>query len=85
MKALENELNAVYKTEAGEVVFQRSVQFGKAVAQLVFEWSKTDGAANAMRLLHHLWVPVFGRQRLPLLHQLSDPIGETTGYSLQAV
>jgi hypothetical protein len=47
MEALENELNAVYKTEAGEEVFQRSVQFGKAVAQLIFDWSKTDGAANA--------------------------------------
>ncbi|MCU7549064.1 vanadium-dependent haloperoxidase [Chitinophagaceae bacterium LB-8] len=45
--ALENELNAVYKTEAGEEVFQRSVQFGKAVALLIFDWSKTDGAANA--------------------------------------
>jgi hypothetical protein len=45
--ALENKLNAVYKTEAGEEVFQRSVQFGKAVAQLIFDWSKTDGAANA--------------------------------------
>ena len=47
MNALENELNAVYKRDAGEEVFQRSVQFGKAVAQLVFDWSKTDGAANA--------------------------------------
>jgi len=45
--ALENKLNTLYETEAGEVVFQRSAKFGKAVAQLVFEWSKTDGAANA--------------------------------------
>lgn len=47
MDALENELNAVYRSEAGEKVFQRSVQFGKAVAKLIFDWSKTDGAANA--------------------------------------
>jgi hypothetical protein len=47
MDALENELNAVYKTKAGGEVFQRSVQFGKAVAQFIFDWSKTDGAANA--------------------------------------
>ena len=47
MNALENELNAVYKTEAGEEVFQRSIKFGKAVAQLIFDWSKTDGYANA--------------------------------------
>ncbi|HEX6431354.1 MAG TPA: hypothetical protein VF008_26870, partial [Niastella sp.] len=32
MDALENELNAVFRSEAGEKVFQRSVQFGKAVA-----------------------------------------------------
>ena len=44
---LENKFNALYKTEAGELVFQRSVQYGKAVAQLVYEWSTTDGAANA--------------------------------------
>ena len=47
MNALENELNAVYKTEAGEEVFQRSIKFGKAVAKLIFDWSKTDGYANA--------------------------------------
>ena len=47
MNALENKLNAVYKAEAGEEVFQRSVQFGKAVAKLIFDWSKTDGYVNA--------------------------------------
>lgn len=47
MNALENELNEVYRSEAGEETFQRSVQFGKAVAQLIFEWSKTDGAGDA--------------------------------------
>ena len=47
MNALEKELNTVYKTEAGEEVFQRSVKFGKAIAQLIFDWSKTDGYANA--------------------------------------
>jgi hypothetical protein len=47
MNMLENKMNAMYKTDAGDEVFQRSVKFGKAVAQLVFEWSKTDGAANA--------------------------------------
>ena len=47
MNALENALNEMYKTETTDDVFQRSVQFGKTVAQLIFEWSKTDGAANA--------------------------------------
>lgn len=47
MDSLENKLNGVYKIEAGKEVFQRSVQFGKTVAQLIFDWSKTDGKANA--------------------------------------
>jgi len=47
MNAMENKMNVMYKTEAGEEVFQRSVQFGKAVARLIFDWSKTDGYANA--------------------------------------
>lgn len=47
MNALENELNTAYQSEADNATFQRSVDFGKAVAQLIFDWSKTDGyAAN---------------------------------------
>jgi len=45
--SLENALNTAYQTEASEEEFQRSVNFGKAVAQLVFNWSTTDGASNA--------------------------------------
>jgi len=33
--------------ETNHSEFQRSVDFGKAIAQLVFDWSKTDGASNA--------------------------------------
>ena len=47
MDSLENALNSAYQNEVNNEEFQRSVQFGKAVAQLVFDWSKTDGAANA--------------------------------------
>ena len=47
MNALEEELNTMYKTEAGEEVFQRSIKFGKAIAQLIFDWSKTDGYDQA--------------------------------------
>ncbi|KIC91303.1 hypothetical protein OI18_22440 [Flavihumibacter solisilvae] len=47
MDSLENKLNVVYKMEAGEEVFQRSIQYGRAVAQLIFAWSKTDGADSA--------------------------------------
>jgi hypothetical protein len=38
--SLETALNASYRTAAE---FDRSVQFGRAVAQAVFEWSRTDG------------------------------------------
>ena len=47
INALEEKLNAIYKTEAGNEVFQRSVKFGQEVAQLIFDWSKTDGYTNA--------------------------------------
>jgi hypothetical protein len=45
--SLENALNAVYSSQANAEKFQRSVKFGKDVAQLVFDWSKTDGSAVA--------------------------------------
>ena len=38
--SLETTLNASYLTAAG---FDRSVQFGRAVAQAVFDWSRADG------------------------------------------
>lgn len=41
---LEEELNAQYRTEAGDAVFERSVAFGREVADLIFEWAKTDNA-----------------------------------------
>ena len=41
---LENELNTLYRAEAGDEVFERSVAFGKEVADRIFEWSRTDNA-----------------------------------------
>jgi hypothetical protein len=41
---LENELNTLYRAEAGDKVFERSVAFGKEVADRIFEWSRTDNA-----------------------------------------
>ena len=43
---LENELNTGYQSETDKATFQRSVDFGKAVAQSIFDWSKTDGYAS---------------------------------------
>ena len=45
--SLENALNSAYQMQTDTAEFNRSVNFGKAVALLVFDWSKTDGAASA--------------------------------------
>ena len=45
--SLENALNNEYKNSVSIEVWQRSVAFGKSVAQLVFDWAKTDGADHA--------------------------------------
>jgi hypothetical protein len=45
--SLEKALNDAYRLQTDNVEFQRSADFGKAVAQEVFDWSKNDGAANA--------------------------------------
>jgi len=45
--SLENALNDAYQMQTDSAEFNRSANFGKAVALLVFDWSKTDGAANA--------------------------------------
>ena len=47
MDSLENALNAEYRQQASPEDFQRSVAFGKEVAQRIFNWSKTDGALTA--------------------------------------
>ena len=41
--SLENALNAAFQQETNPAVFSRSVDFGKAVAQAVFNWAQTDG------------------------------------------
>ena len=47
MDSLENALNANYQNDVNPATFQRSVQFGKAIAQLIFDWSVADGANHA--------------------------------------
>lgn len=42
--SLEAALNAQYQNEVNVETFQRSVDFGKDIAQRVFDWSKTDGS-----------------------------------------
>ncbi len=43
MDNLENEQLAQFSTEANAEVINRSVEFGKAVAEAVYNWSETDG------------------------------------------
>ena len=45
--SLENALSNAFKTTETQEVLLRSNAFGKRVAQLVFDWAKTDGADHA--------------------------------------
>ncbi len=47
MNNLENELKNVYATETDAATLQRSIDFGRSVAQKVFTWSQTDCALTA--------------------------------------
>ena len=44
MDSLENALNNQYQSEVNSATFQRSLAFGRTVAERVFTWSTTDGA-----------------------------------------
>jgi len=44
--SLEAAFNTKYQTEISSETFQRSVDYGKAVAQLIYDWSKTDGSLS---------------------------------------
>ena len=48
MDSLENALNQEYQSDpdVDAAEFTRSVNFGKTVAQRIFDWSKTDGAST---------------------------------------
>lgn len=45
--SLENALHIQYQVEANAETINRSIAFGKAVAQKVFEWAQTDGYLHA--------------------------------------
>ncbi|HET9747522.1 MAG TPA: vanadium-dependent haloperoxidase [Chitinophagaceae bacterium] len=48
MDSLENALNTQYQSELNnQATFQRSKDFGKTVAERVFNWSTTDGSLNS--------------------------------------
>ena len=43
---LENELKNIYATEVSAATLQRSIDFGRAAADIVFNWAQTDGTAT---------------------------------------
>ncbi len=53
MDELEAELLAQYSSETDAAIIERSVAFGKAVAEAVFNWSETDGHQN----INNLYTP----------------------------
>jgi hypothetical protein len=60
--SLENALNVQYQSETEPEIASRSIEYGKAVAQTVFDWSETDGYNHASDLYtppkgDGLWVP----------------------------
>jgi hypothetical protein len=60
--SLENALKIQYQNEANAETISRSIAFGKAVAQKIFEWSETDGYKDASKSYdppkgEGLWVP----------------------------
>ena len=46
MDVLEANLLAQYSNEVDAATIERSVEFGKAVAKVIFDWSETDGHQN---------------------------------------
>ena len=56
MDSLENALNASFQTEADASELKRSIDLGKEVARLVFEWSKGDGSL----VVYPVYVPPVG-------------------------
>ena len=45
--SLENELITIFNRETDPATIERSVAFGKKVAQIIFEWGETDGYRQA--------------------------------------
>ena len=46
LDSLENALNAEYRSTIDAATFERSQNFGKAVAEKIYSWSTTDGSLN---------------------------------------
>ena len=47
--SLENELKTIFSTETDPATIERSISFGKNIAQKIFAWAETDGSQQANR------------------------------------
>jgi len=47
MDSLENALNSEYESQLNAETFERSKDFGRTVAERIFDWSTTDGSNHA--------------------------------------
>ena len=84
INTLENTLNAAYAAEVDAATLQRSVDFGKEVASLVFNWAATDGSAYNPPYVpiigEGIWVPTapaqpanpYAYQRRELVPEVSE-------------
>ena len=73
--ALESEINASFTGQADLATLTRSKNFGKKIAEDVFEWSKTDGADQAyLHLSDPNFVPISGPGRWRLTTPTATPL-----------
>ena len=74
--SLENALNIQYNTEVNASTCQRSKDFGKSVAELVFNWSNENGFTS----LNPIYVPPVGPGLwIPTPPNFAAPIGPYSG------
>ncbi|MEJ1242064.1 vanadium-dependent haloperoxidase [Chryseolinea sp. T2] len=95
--ALRDGLNTQYRSEVGDAVFERSVAFGEEVANLIFDWAKSDNAAwptsYTVPTGNGIWKsetgaapvnPYWGYNRLIVTGSLDNAISPPLGYSTDA-
>jgi hypothetical protein len=58
--SLEDAFNTQFQGEAHANVLQNSADFGRSVAEAIFEWSKTDGSHEAYKPQPNTYVPPVG-------------------------
>lgn len=94
---LENEFNTQFRAEVGEEVFERSAAFGREIANIIFEWAKTDNAqwptSYTVPTGDGVWKsetgaapanPYWGYNRLIVTGSLDNAISPPLAYSTDA-